>query len=272
MLADRAAAAGGTGLTAQGAPAPFGRWAPSPTLLVLLAVIVGAWALSGWAELSGAATRFHHDALYRSGLPLWQAALLILAAWQVMTSAMMLPSSLSMIRLYAAAAGAGAHGAVTLFLLAYFAVWSVFAVFAFAGDMALHRSVDTSPWLYEHARLIPVATLALAGAYQLTPLKEACLRQCRHPGAFLLRYYRRGALEGFRLGLRHAMFCIGCCWALMLVMFAAGVAHLAWMGLLAVIMVVEKAVPGGRRLTLPVGLGFLGAAAVLLLAPSAVGL
>ncbi len=71
--------------------------------------------------------------------------------------------------------------------------------------------------------------LALAGAFQFTPLKDACLDKCRHPGQFLMRYYERGAGGGFRLGARHGVFCVGCCWALMLVMFAAGVASLLWM-------------------------------------------
>ena len=93
--------------------------------------------------------------------------------------------------------------------------------------------------------------------------------RCRHPGAYLLRFYRSGAVGGFKLGLGHAIFCLGCCWALMVVMFAAGVAHLSWMALLALIMLIEKTFPGGNRLVYPVGAMFALLAVTALLAPSA---
>jgi predicted metal-binding membrane protein len=186
-----------------------------------------------------------------------------------MTAAMMLPSSLGFIRLYAATAVRAPHFPPTLllFLAAYFAVWTAFALGAFAADMQLHRVTDAWPWLAAHAALIPAGTLALAAVYQFTPLKDACLKACRHPGMYLMRYYRRGALNGLRIGFGHALYCLGCCWALMLVMFAAGVAHLAWMGVLAAIMFVEKATPAGNRIVAPVGVAFGLLAAVALFAP-----
>jgi predicted metal-binding membrane protein len=87
----------------------------------------------------------------------------------------------------------------------------------------------------------------LAGAFQFTSLKEACLRSCRHPASFMHRHYRRGAGGAFRLGTRHGLFCVGCCWALMLVMFAVGVASLIWMALLTALMVHEKTRHAGAR-------------------------
>ncbi|MBV8532151.1 MAG: DUF2182 domain-containing protein [Candidatus Eremiobacteraeota bacterium] len=234
--------------------------------------IVGAWAVCVWAERNGAAAQLHHHALYAGGRPYWFAALAVLAAWQFMTAAMMLPSSLGFIRYYAATAGRAPDFplALSLFLGAYFAVWTVFALAAFSGDMQLHQIVDASPWLATHAALIPAGTLALAALYQFTPLKDACLKACRHPGIYLARHYRRGALNGLRIGLGHALYCLGCCWALMLVMFAAGVAHLAWMGALAAIMFVEKATPAGNRIVAPVGAAFAALAAIALVAPGAV--
>jgi predicted metal-binding membrane protein len=235
------------------------RRTPSPTLLGLLGAIVAAWIISAWAEVTGTVAGFHHHALYHSvangGLPLWAAVLRLSAAWQVMTAAMMLPSSLPMVRLYAVTARrAPSFGlSFTLFLVAYFAIWTAFAVPALLGDMALHWLVHSWFWLDQHAFLIPAATLALAAGWQLTPLKDACLRECRHPGVFLQRYYSRGPRAGLLLGLRHGAFCLGCCWALMLVMFAAGVAHLAWMGVLAVVMFAEKVLPGGAGLARPIG-------------------
>ncbi|HEY6324982.1 MAG TPA: DUF2182 domain-containing protein [Candidatus Cybelea sp.] len=233
---------------------------------------MAAWAVCAWVELSGKAAYLHHHALYESGRPFWLAALLVLAAWQLMTAAMMLPSSLGFIRLYGATAGRAPDFplALILFLSGYFAVWTAFALAAFTGDMQVHRVVDAWPWLAAHATLIPAAVLGVAAVYQFTPLKDACLRACRHPAMYLVRHYRRGALNGLRLGFGHSLYCLGCCWALMLVMFAAGVAHLAWMGVLATIMFVEKATPAGNRVVAPVGAALGVLAGVALLAPGAI--
>lgn len=189
-----------------------------------------------------------------------------------MTAAMMLPSSLGFIRYYAATAARAPEYplALLMFLSGYFAIWTAFALAAFTGDMQVHRAVDAWPWLASHAAVIPAVTLTLAAVYQFTPLKDACLKACRHPGIYLMHRYRRGPLNGLQLGLGHALHCLGCCWALMLVMFAAGVAHLAWMGVLAAIMFVEKATPAGTRIVAPVGVAFGALAAIALLAPGAV--
>jgi predicted metal-binding membrane protein len=236
---------------------------------VLYGAIAVAWIVALWAELTGSATQFHHHALYESARPYWFAAGAVLVSWLVMTAAMMLPSSLGFVRMYAAAA-ANAPAfplAFGLFLLAYFVVWSLFALAAFAGDMQLHRTVDAWPWLSAHANLIPAATLAFAAVYQFTPLKDACLRACRHPGMYLVRHYQRGAFNGLRVGLGHAFYCLGCCWALMLVMFAAGVAHLTWMAVLAAIMGIEKTAPHGERIVAPVGIAFAALAVLAVVVP-----
>jgi predicted metal-binding membrane protein len=193
----------------------------------------------------------------------------VLGAWQVMTAAMMLPSSLGFIRMYAAAAKNAPEFpiALGLFLMAYFGVWTGFALVAFGGDMQLHRLVDAWPWLAAHSQIVLAGTLGFAAVYQLTPLKDACLKACRHPGMYLARHYQRGAANGLRIGFGHALFCLGCCWALMLVMFAAGVAHLAWMGVLGVVMLVEKGAPGGDRIVAPVGVALAMLAAIALFAP-----
>jgi predicted metal-binding membrane protein len=242
------------------------------TIGLLGCVIATAWAVCLWAELSGNAAQLHHHALYESGRSYWFAALVVVAAWQFMTAAMMLPSSLGFIRLYAATAARAPDfpPALILFLGGYFAVWTAFALAAFTGDMQVHRIVDAWPWLAAHATLIPAGTLGLAAVYQFTPLKDACLKACRHPGIYLMRHYRRGVLNGLKLGFGHALYCVGCCWALMLVMFAAGVAHLAWMGVLAAIMFVEKATPVGDRIVAPVGVAFGALACIALVVPGAI--
>ena len=235
-------------------------------------MIALAWALCAWAELNGAAALVHHHALYHSELTFWQAALALVVAWQVMTAAMMLPSSLPMLRPFASASARHPHSraAVAVFVAAYFAVWTAFAAAAFAMDYFLvHPLAHSWAWLAAHVQVIPAATFAIAAAYQMSPLLDACLTRCRHPGAYLMRHYRSGLRAAPRIGLAHAIFCLGCCWALMLVMFAAGIAHLYWMAVLAAVMVVEKGFPGGRRLVRPVGSALAAMALLALVAPGA---
>jgi predicted metal-binding membrane protein len=117
----------------------------------------------------------------------------------------------------------------------------------------LHRTVDSSPWLQQHEWLIGAVVLIAAGAFQFSSLKERCLTECRTPVGFLMERYRPGAAAAFRTGVSHAVFCIGCCWALMLVAFAAGAGNLVWMAILTTVMVVERTVSGGARIVRPVG-------------------
>jgi predicted metal-binding membrane protein len=237
--------------------------APRP---VLVAIAAG-WALAVTAELTGTAKALHHDALIEGGSA-W-AALLFLLAWQAMVAAMMLPSALPLIRLFDAVSRnqerpSRARGA---FLGGYGAVWTGFGALALLGDSVVHHTVDAVPWLSERPWLVAGGVLALAGAFQFSDLKDQCLSKCRQPGPYLFAHYRRGAEAGFRLGFGHGLFCLGCCWALMLVMFAAGVAVLWWMAALTAVMVYEKTGRHGRALTPVVGIVLLGLAAVVFAHP-----
>jgi predicted metal-binding membrane protein len=179
----------------------------------------------------------------------------------------MLPSSLPLVRLFGRASARAPHRsrAMMAFLGGYALVWSAFGALAFAMDAGLHAAVDASPWLHERDWAVGGSVLALAGAFQFTSLKDACLDKCRHPAQFLMRYYERGVGGGFRLGARHGAFCVGCCWALMLVLFAAGVASLVWMALLTTLMVHEKTHPAGRRAVPVTGVALLGLSSIVLL-------
>ena len=212
----------------------------------------------------------HHWLIEASGLPWLLAVLVFLACWQVMTLAMMLPSSIQMMKMmtYAARKQSRAYAILGAFVAGYAAVWTGFALVAFAGDTFIHRTVDSWPWLAGHAYLIGATTFAIAGLFQFTPLKERCLRACRSPLGFFVRYYRAGVAPAWRLGLRHGVFCLGCCWALMLVMFGVGIGSLAWMAALAGVMTIEKAVPGGRRIGPLVGAAMLLLAALWLAHPA----
>ena len=233
----------------------------------ILVGIAAAWAAAIAAQLAGAAALLHHDSLLADGgPPLAVAALLSLLAWQVMIAAMMLPSSLPLVRLYARASAQAPQRrrAMAAFLGGYALVWSGFGLAAFGADSGLHAAINSSSWLEQHDWWIGGSVLALAGAFQFTSLKDACLDKCRHPGQFLMRYYERGAGGGMRLGMRHGAFCVGCCWALMLVMFAAGVASLIWMALLTAVMIHEKTRPAGARAVPVTGVALLAAASVVL--------
>jgi predicted metal-binding membrane protein len=234
--------------------------APAPVVLAIAA----AWAIAIVAELTGTAHDLHHDALIEGGPPLWAGLFLFLVAWQAMVVAMMLPSSLPLVRMFEAVSArqASPTTARAAFLGGYAVVWTGFGALAFLGDAVVHHTVDTVPWLERHQFLIGGGVLALAGAFQLSDLKERCLSKCRAPGPFLLAHYRRGAAGGYRLGLRHGLFCLGCCWALMLVMFAAGVAMLWWMAALTAVMVYEKTGRHGDRIAPVVGVLLLVLAAV----------
>jgi predicted metal-binding membrane protein len=235
-------------------------WTPRPVLVAIAA----AWALAIVAERTGKAHALHHDALIEGGPPLWAALLLFLVAWQAMIAAMMLPSSLPLIRLFEVTSRSQEHvrRVRVMFLAGYTAIWTAFGAAAFLGDVAVHRTVDATPWLSERQWLIGGTTLALAGAFQFSELKDKCLSKCRHPAPYLLGHYRRGMGGAFRLGSGHGLFCLGCCWALMLVMFAAGVAVLWWMAGLTAVMVYEKTGRYGRTLTPLVGVALLALAAV----------
>jgi predicted metal-binding membrane protein len=226
-------------------------------------VVAAAWGIALLATLLH--LRFlidHHWLIEGSGLP-WLLALgIFLACWQVMTVAMMLPSSTPMVRMMTFAARKQPQPLRVLgaFLAGYAAIWTAFALAAFIGDTFIHRAVDSWPWLAEHYFLIGTATFTIAGIFQFTPLKERCLKACRSPLSFFLRYYHEGVAPAWRLGLRHGLFCLGCCWALMLVMFGVGIGSLVWMAALAGVMTIEKAIPGGRQIGPLVGIALLALA------------
>ena len=236
--------------------------------LAVPAAITLAWAVALAAEASGAGSALHHDDLLEGGPQRWAALILFLVSWQVMTAAMMLPSSLPLVRLFWSTSRN--RRALAVFLGGYLLVWSVFGLLAFVGDGLVHGLVHALPALEERPWLIAGSILVSAGAFQFTSLKDACLTECRHPAVYLTRNYRRGTGAAFRLGRDHGVFCLGCCWALMLVMFAVGVGNIVWMAGLTGVMAIEKTAPWGRRLVLPVGSALLLWGAVLLLRPDLV--
>jgi predicted metal-binding membrane protein len=182
----------------------------------------------------------------------WPRTVLLWAMWAAMMMAMMLPSAAPLILLYAAAARRHAEPgspARRVYALAagYVLVWSLFSVLATALQRVLSSTLVLTPMMEPATPLAGGVVLAIAAAYQFTPLKRACLRQCRSPLGFMMQTWRGGAAGAFHLGVRHGTYCLGCCWALMLILFAGGVMNLAVIVALTTWVMVEKLAPFGER-------------------------
>jgi len=220
-------------------------------------LIAGGWLLAIVAQVTGNAGLLHHHSLIEGGLPLWFGAAAFVLSWQVMIAAMMLPASVPAMRVMgvASARRAGRSTGGATFLGAFALVWTLFGLAAFGGDAILHRIVDVTPWLAARPWLIEGGVLAIAGLYQLTPLKERSLAECRHPVSRLDPH--GSGSSALSLGLEHGLACIGSSWALMLLMFAEGFANLGWMAVLTGLMAYETIGRRGPTLAWVAGLGLL---------------
>jgi predicted metal-binding membrane protein len=233
-------------------PAPVA--APNRTdrdpAVIIWGVAGACWALVAGIVLAGGAGPCH-EGIAPVTWP-WPARLAApLAAWLMMIGAMMLPTVVPLVRLFVPVTACVPHRfAARIALLAgYLAMWIGFAVVALLGERAVDRLFGSAA----RSELVLGITLVVAGVFQFSSWKHACLATCRSPWAFLWRYYRRGLRGAWMLGVRHGMFCLGCCWALMLVMVGTGVGSMFWMLTLTGAMIVEKTVPEGTRLVAPLG-------------------
>lgn len=187
-------------------------------------------------------------------------------AWVAMMAAMMLPAILPVVQLYARAAARGSVAPVPFFVAGYLGMWTVLALPAYAAWRALEMPLaDGMPW----AGRVAGGTLLAAAGWQVTPLKSVCLRHCRSPVGFFMRAGSlRRPVRALRVGTAHAVFCVGCCWALFAVLVAAASMSLAWLVVFTALIVLEKHAPHGERIAFAVAplLGALGVA--LLIHPS----
>jgi len=185
--------------------------------------------------------------------PSWDAThlLLLWAMWAVMMIGMMLPSAAPTILLYGLAArrrlGGDAARPVYALATGYVVIWVLFGVLATALQRVLGELFLLSPMMEVTGPAAGAALLLVAGVYQLTPLKQACLTACQSPLGFLLSRWRDGVRGAFRMGVEHGLYCLGCCWALMLLLFAGGVMSLAVIGALTVFVVFERLGLFGRH-------------------------
>lgn len=242
---------------------PTRRTRPARDPALTIWTIAGTcWAATLVLEVSGWIEAGHHDVVLTGGgpPPLVRVGTFVLV-WTTMVGAMMLPTMLPMARLVHAVTASHANAVSERFGLyaAYLSVWSLFGLGALAFDSTVHWWVDRSPWLHHHEGLVLASALLLGGAFQFSSLKDACLTACRTPMSMLWQHYDRQVGATWRLGVAHALSCLGCCWALMLIMFATGVGSLAWMLGLTAVMVLERTARWGQRLVTPVGLGLVAA-------------
>lgn len=188
---------------------------------------------------------------------------LTLAMWAVMMTGMMLPSAAPTVLLYGAMVRKHAEHsrvlpAVWIFVGGYLFVWAGFSIAAALLQVVLEHAALLNAEMASASKPLSGALVVAAGAYQLTPLKDLCLNKCRDPIPFFLMHWRPGAAGTLRMGIIHGAYCVGCCWMLMLLLFAAGVMDLAWVALLAALVLAEKVLPAGRLTSRIAGVALIG--------------
>ncbi len=238
----------------------------SIVLPVLGSIVVLAWIALWWLEQSPYGWLFHRhgggaEHAHPGQTSGWLPAGAFLVGWLLMTVAMMLPTTVPLVSLFRRMITQRAHAALLLVLLlaGYLAAWLAFGVAAlgllWGIDQALASSLFPQAWIWGAGLFL------IAGAFQFSTLKYACLDKCRSPLGFLQSHWhgRKDRTEALNIGWRHGVFCVGCCWALMLLMFAVGTTSLSWMLLLALVMAIEKNATWGQRLSHPLGVILLSA-------------
>jgi predicted metal-binding membrane protein len=180
--------------------------------------------------------------------------------WVTMMAAMMLPSVAPMVLMFARVSGSrrSAPGGTGIFLVGYLVAWTIYGLAAYGVYRAAkHLAPHFLAW--DHAgRYVAGAALLAAGLYELTPLKQVCLRHCRGPMHFILGGWRDGTSGALRMGAEHGLYCVGCCWGLMVVLFALGVMSLTWMAGVALLIFAQKLFPHGGRLAAVFAVLFIG--------------
>jgi len=254
--------------------APRARTLPRRDRIAIVAALLGTAALA-WTWMA----RMEGDLCMLAmgggaAAPAWSAGdlALVFAMWAVMMVGMMVPTAAPATLLYAALARKAARqgtpiAPTALFVAGYVAAWTLFSALATLAQWGLARAALLSPAWSAASPALGGALFLLAGAYQLTPWKDACLRHCRGPAQFFAEHWRPGTRGALRMGLVHGAWCLGCCGALMGLLFVGGVMSFLWIAAIAAFVLAEKALPfgraGGRVAAVPLiaaGLAYLGAA------------
>jgi predicted metal-binding membrane protein len=245
-------------------------------LVVLLsaALLAGlAWIYLVHLSRSMASSMTYDDAMAAMGMRAarWTItdAALAVVMWAVMMVGMMMGSALPVLLLVARSSAAQPGGRASLTTLVfgggYFVVWTGFSVVAAIAQWQLQNAAMLSPAMAAASPRVAGIALIVAGAYQLTPIKRACLTHCRRPLDFLMAHFRTGLGGAFRMGLHHGRYCLGCCWALMLVLFVVGVMNLVWVAAIGAFVLIEKTGPHGVWVARVAGVALMVYGAVTLI-------
>lgn len=188
--------------------------------------------------------------------------LLVFVMWAVMMVAMMVPSASPLILMMAAANRKRRQQddplvPTGLFLGGYLVAWTLFSVLATSAQWGLHASALLSPAMVGKSPVLGGLLLLLAGVFQFTSLKRACLLHCRSPLGFMMGHWRDGRMGAVRMGLEHGLYCVGCCWILMALLFVAGVMNLTWVAAISVFVLAEKVMPRGELVGKVGGVAFV---------------
>jgi predicted metal-binding membrane protein len=239
--------------------------------LVVLAGVVVVAALA-WLYLIELATAMGGmaDMMALKSWTLTDGALMFVM-WAVMMLAMMLPSAAPMILLYALVwrkqrIEGSAYAPTGAFAAGYVAVWAAFSLLATALQWGLEQVALLSPAMVATSSLLGGAILIVAGVYQWTPYKHACLSRCRSPIYFLSRHWRSSTGGAFVMGVEHGAYCLGCCWVLMALLFVGGVMNLLWIAAIAFFVLIEKLLPHGNLVGRAGGLAMIGAGIAIIFA------
>ncbi len=231
--------------------------------LILVSLITIAWVVLWLWEQSPYGRFLNHGELGNIGfdqpaVDLIQLGVLYVAGWTLMTMAMMLPTTVPLLEIFRRLTRQRSDRAllVTQVIAGYLLVWLGFGIAAHVFDLGLHRLFDQSAWLQNNAWVFGAGPLIVAGLFQFSRLKYRCLDKCRAPLSFVIQHWHRdnNQRQALLLGVNHGIYCVGCCWALMLLMFAVGTGNVGWMLVLGGVMAVEKNLSWGRHLSTPLGL------------------
>jgi predicted metal-binding membrane protein len=237
-------------------------------LIALAWLTLAVWEGSSYGRYLKHSELAATDAAGGAWPPLAQAAAYVVG-WTLMTIAMMLPTALPLVEIFRRLTrDRGDRGTlVSMLILGYLAIWMGFGILAHTLDWGLHELYEESAWLQGYPWIFSAGVLFVAGAYQFSALKYRCLDECRSPLGFVMRHWHgsRERLNALVLGVHHGLFCVGCCWALMLLMFAIGTGSVGWMLVLGAVMATEKNMPWGRKMSAPLGLLLLAWSALIVM-------
>lgn len=227
-------------------------------LVVLLLLAAAAWALLIWQSTMS-------DTM-------GMGVALFLAIWVVMMVAMMFPTAAPMILMFARVQRdkqqhEQAFVPTWIFVSAYLLIWTLFGVLAYVGALWAEQLAERLPWLSANAAHIGGGVLVLAGLYQRSPLKHACLAKCRTPLDFLLSSWCEGYLGAFRMGLEHGFYCLGCCWLLFVIFFPLGMLNVAAMAVVTVLIFAEKSLLLGQHIAQGAALALIAYGVLVVVVP-----